>query len=132
MRILIAEDNKFTALQYKIALEKFGHEVVVVHDGNECVKKYVKELTSTEFDSIEKHPFDLVMLDHNMPQKSGAKAAKEILSKKPNQKILFASGYLHSFIEDQTGQKVHKKIQVIEKPFSINTLLRKIKSIENS
>ena len=130
LNILVAEDNKFTAMQYKMALEKEGHKVTLVKDGNECVQKYVSELGKSEFDSIETHPFDLILLDHNMPKKSGAKAAKEILSKKPHQKILFASGYLKSFIGDQTGDNVLDKMDVMEKPFSLSMLVRKISSIE--
>ena len=129
LRILVAEDNKFTARQYQIALENQGHKVVLAEDGNECVEKYVSELGKTEFESIETHPFDLVLLDHNMPKKSGAKAAKQILEKNPDQKILFASAYLRSFIEDQTGEEVNEKLNVIEKPFSLSALIRKINSV---
>ena len=93
LNILVAEDNKFTAMQYKMALEKAGHKVTVVQDGDECVKKYVSALGKSEFESIDTHPFDLILLDHNMPKKSGSKAAKEILKKMPKQKILFASGF---------------------------------------
>jgi two-component system, cell cycle response regulator CpdR len=130
LNILVAEDNKFTAMQYKIALEKAGHKVTVVKDGDECVQKYISELGKTEFESIGTHPFDLILLDHNMPKKTGSKAAKEILAKKPRQKILFASGYLKSFIGDQTGDSVLDKLEVIEKPFSLSMLIRKITSIE--
>lgn len=129
LKILVAEDNKFTAMQYQKILENNGHTVIITNDGNECVKKYADALSNSEFDSIDSHPFDLVLLDHNMPKKSGAKAAKEILSKKPNQKILFASGYLRSLIEDQTGEKLLGKLDIIEKPFSLNMLLRKIDSM---
>ncbi len=132
LRILVAEDNKFTAQQYRQVLESNGYEVTIAYDGKECVEKYVSELGKTEFESIESHPFDLVLLDHNMPKKSGSKAAKEILSKNPQQRILFASGYLSSFIEDQTGEKITAKLDIIEKPFSLSALLRKIKSIEKS
>jgi len=59
------------------------------------------------------------------------KHAKEILSKKPNQRIIFASGYLKSFIEDQTGEKILNKLDVMEKPFSLSQLVRKIQTIEN-
>ncbi len=130
LRILVAEDNKFTAQQYRQVLEINGYDVTIAYDGEECVKKYVSELGKTEFESIDSHPFDLVLLDHNMPKKSGSKAAKEILAKNPEQRILFASGYLSSFIEDQTGEKVTSKLDIIEKPFSLAALLRKIKSIE--
>ena len=62
-----------------------------------------------------------------MPKKVALKLAKEILIKKPNQKILFASGYLKSFIGDQTGDGVLNKLDVLEKPFSLSMLIRKIR-----
>lgn len=126
LRILVAEDNTFTAEQYQKALQKQGHEVILTTNGAECVKKYISELGKNEFDSIEDHPFDLVLLDHNMAKKSGTKAAKEILSKKPDQKIIFASAYLKSEIEDQVNEKIFKKLDILEKPFSLSTLLRRI------
>ncbi len=132
LRILVAEDNKFTAQQYQQVLENNGYEVIMAYDGKECVEKYVSELGKTEFESIDSHPFDLVILDHNMPKKSGSKAAKEILSKKPGQRILFASAYLTSFIEDQTGERITAQLDIIQKPFTLKALLRKIKSIEKS
>ena len=57
LNILVAEDNKFTAMQYKMALEKEGHKVTLAKDGSECVEKYVSELGKSEFESIDTHPF---------------------------------------------------------------------------
>ncbi|MFM8658342.1 MAG: response regulator [Candidatus Nitrosotenuis sp.] len=90
MNILVAEDNKFTALQYKTLLEKMGHRVVTTVDGEECVKKFKQVYKKTEFDSLDdplfEPKFDLVLLDHHMPKKTGAQAAKEILQKTQNKK----------------------------------------------
>lgn len=128
MNILVAEDNKFTARQYKILLEKMGHKVITTQDGSECVKKYKEQLKS-EFDSLDDTPFDLVLLDHNMPKKTGAQAAKEILAKNPNQKILFISGFgdeVESQIEEAGWRK---NIQVVEKPFSSTSLVNKVEQV---
>ena len=75
-RILVAEDNQFTAEQYQRALEKNGHEVVITNNGEDCVKKYVADLAENEFDSIESHPFDLVLLDHKHVKKEWSKGRK--------------------------------------------------------
>jgi CheY-like chemotaxis protein len=127
MRILVAEDNKFVASQYKIMLEKKGHTVTSTQDGMECIKKY-KEKLKTEFDSLDESPFDLVLLDHNMPKKTGAKAAKEILAKNPKQKILFVTGYQKWALEDETGDLIDSMV-VLEKPFTLSQLERKIESL---
>lgn len=128
MKILVAEDNKFAAKQYKTLLEKNGHIVVVTEDGHECVKTYKERLKKTEFDSLDESPFDVVILDHNMPKKSGAKAAKEILAKNPKQKILFVTGYQRWAIEDETDDLI-EKIILLEKPFTLSQLQRKLESL---
>jgi CheY-like chemotaxis protein len=128
MIILVAEDNKFVANQYKILLEKKGHTVITTPDGLDCLKKYKERLKKTEFDSLDESPFDLVLLDHNMPKKTGAKAAKEILAKNPKQKILFITGYQRWALEDETDDLVDK-IVVLEKPFTLSQLERKVESL---
>ncbi len=127
MNILIAEDNKFAARQYKIMLEKSGHNVILTENGVECVQKYKERLKKTEFDSLDESPFDLILLDHKMPKKSGARAAKEILAKNPKQKILFITGYQKWALEDESDDLIDKII-LLEKPFTLSQLERKIES----
>lgn len=128
MNILVAEDNKFTARQYKLLLEKMGHKVITTEDGSECVKKYKEAYTKSEFDSLDDSPFGLVLLDHNMPKKTGAQAAKEILAKNPEQKILFVTAYQRWAVEDDTDE-LFDKIVLLEKPFTLGQLSRKIESL---
>jgi two-component system, cell cycle response regulator CpdR len=128
LNILVAEDNKFTARQYKLLLEKMGHSVITTEDGSECVKKYKEAYTKSEFDSLDDSPFDLVLLDHNMPKKTGAQAAKEILAKNPDQKILFVTAYQRWAVEDDTDE-LFDKIVLLEKPFTLGQLSRKIESL---
>jgi len=124
----VAEDNKFTARQYKLLLEKMGHKVITTEDGSECVKKYKEAYAKSEFDSLDESPFDLVLLDHNMPKKTGAQAAKEILAKNPDQKILFVTAYQRWAVEDDTDD-LFDKIVLLEKPFTLGQLSRKIESL---
>lgn len=128
MNILVAEDNAFAARQYRALLEKMGHHVVTTGDGKECVKQYKDHLKKTEFESLDDSPFDLVLLDHNMPKKTGAQAAKEILAKNPKQKILFVTGYQRWAVEDDTDD-LFEKIVLLEKPFTLSQLQRKIDSL---
>lgn len=126
---MIAEDNKFAARQYKLMLEQRGHTVITTENGEECVKKYKENLKKTEFDSLDELPFDLVLLDHKMPKKTGARAAKEILAKNPKQKILFITGYQRWAIEDESDDLIDKII-LLEKPFTLSQLERKIESFK--
>ncbi|MFH1999989.1 MAG: ATP-binding protein, partial [Planctomycetota bacterium] len=67
LRILLAEDNP---INQKIAvriLEKIGHEVVPANDGVEALE------------ALEKNPgFDVILMDVQMPRKSGLDATREI------------------------------------------------------
>jgi CheY-like chemotaxis protein len=127
LNILVAEDNAFTATQYTKALEKNGHRVTITRDGQECLEVYTGELAKTEFESLDKNPFDVVLLDNNMPKKSGVEVAKEILDKKPNQRIIFASAYDINSLLKAPGS-ISESIEVLEKPFSLNTMINKIQA----
>ena len=56
-----------------------------------------------------------------MPIMTGVEAAKEILKLNPNQRIIFASGYIQKILSESIIQ-INKAIEVIEKPFSIEAL----------
>ena len=125
MNVLVAEDNLFTAKQYNKVLEKGGHTVTITRDGNECLEKYDKNLS--EFDSLDTHPFDVVLLDNNMPAKNGAEVAKSILDKNPKQRIIFASAYDIDSLLKAPGA-IKDSVEVLQKPFSLSTLLSKVEN----
>lgn len=126
LNILIAEDNEFTAKQYKIALEKKGHQVTVTKDGMECFDVYNDEAKYAELFRKDNHPpFDVVLLDQNMPRKKGIDAAKEIIDLRRNQRIIFLTAYGQNILEDVADVK-DDAIQIIQKPFSLDFLARKI------
>lgn len=127
LRILVAEDNIFTATQYARMLEKSGHVVIITKDGQECIQKYNEEITRSDFQNMDKNPFDVVLLDNNMPKKSGVEVAKEILDKRPSQRIIFASAYDMNSLLKNPGT-VPDTVEVLEKPFSLNAMLSKIQS----
>jgi two-component system cell cycle response regulator CpdR len=131
--ILIAEDNEYTARQYKVALEKRNHKVTITKDGVECVDYYVNEAKYDEFFRKSKAPpFDIVLLDHDMPRKSGADAAREILEMRPNQRLIFLSAYGNGIMQKLKDLR-DDTIQIVQKPFSLNFLIKKIEgaSIRN-
>lgn len=119
--ILIGEDNQFTVQQYARILEKNGYLVTITRDGDECVKKYTEALIENE-NTGQSNPFDVVIMDNNMPKKSGAKAAQEILEKQPNQRIIFASAYDIESLQNTQGF-IKETIEILQKPFSLNALI---------
>ena len=124
MNILIAEDNQYTALQYERVLNKCGYDVTITKDGEECMKKYSDVSSQSEFKSIEKNPFDVVLLDQSMPKKTGAQAAQEILEKKPGQRIIFASAY--GLTAERNSDKFIEKVEFLQKPFSLTKLVKTV------
>ncbi len=126
MNILIAEDNLFTSKQYKMVLEKNGHTVSVTKDGVECIDEYINEAQYSElFRKDKSPPYDLVLLDHDMPRKNGAEVAKEIFECRPNQRIIFLSAYGQGILE-KTGDLKDDTVQIIQKSFSLGFLLQKV------
>ena len=126
-KVLVAEDNLFTIQQYKHILEKNGFEVTTAQDGEECMKKFDEAFLKLNPESLESGPFDVVLIDNNMPKKTGAEAVKEILGRCPNQRIIFASAYnINSILSAPEILKGH--VEVLQKPFSLNTMIAKIQT----
>ncbi|MDE1828788.1 MAG: response regulator [Thaumarchaeota archaeon] len=117
MKILIAEDVRHTALQYKIALEDRDHQVITTNDGEDCLKTYNEYRMSTKSD----RPFDVVIVDYRMPKRDGLNLAKQIRATNPKQRILFASAYLKEALIESL-KELHG-VEFIEKPFELEDLI---------
>jgi CheY-like chemotaxis protein len=66
LRVLLAEDTPASQLVARMILERLGHEVVAVNDGDDAVRV------------AQERPFDVVFLDIQMPRMSGFAAARAI------------------------------------------------------
>jgi CheY-like chemotaxis protein len=93
MNILVAEDHSETAFvaDCKHRLEDRGHIVTITSAGEECLKTYhdklhIIALYSDATDHIQ--PFDVVILDYDIPDINGFEVAKEILSVNPHQRVI--------------------------------------------
>ncbi|MFB5631099.1 MAG: response regulator [Nitrosopumilaceae archaeon] len=125
LKILVAEDNEFTSLQYDRILEKEGHKVTITKNGEECLQKYNDEKKKNEYKLLGEGPFDVVVLDQSMPKKSGKQVATEILKTTPNQRIIFASAYALG-TENDTPDAFKENVEFLQKPFSLTKLVRQI------
>lgn len=70
VRILLAEDNKTNQLVASQMLAALGAEVTIANDGIEALAM------------VETQPFDLAVLDIEMPRKSGLELIRDIRSRK--------------------------------------------------
>ena len=125
-KLLIAEDNKFTATQYKKFLEANGYKVTIFNDGIKCLEKYKSELRYKQIVLKDKSaPYDYVLLDHDMPKMTGAEVSKIIREKCPKQKIIYLTAYGQSILGSHESSK-EEFLQIVQKPFSMKFLLNKI------
>jgi len=66
LKILVAEDNPVNQRVTQLMLNRIGYESMIVANGIEVLK------------ALEKAPFDVVLLDVQMPEMDGLQAAREI------------------------------------------------------
>ena len=124
LRILIADDDLDILGLYRSFLEAKGKEITLTTDGHKCVDAYKRKYNSQQSENY----FDLVILDQKMPFMTGLQAAVEILKINPQQRMMFASGYIEKTLLD-TLSKLNRAIPVIEKPFSLDVLEHMINNI---
>jgi FixJ family two-component response regulator len=66
-----------------------------------------------------------MIADVVMPQMGGAKLAAELVSDRPHMKVLFVSGYAETTF--QRPGAIDVTTRVLQKPFSLKALARKIR-----
>ncbi|ATX80507.1 PAS domain S-box-containing protein [Mariprofundus aestuarium] len=81
--ILIADDEKHLLLPHSEIIGSFGYNVLIANDGLEAV-----EMFDRHADEIS-----VVILDLVMPGLTGMKAARQILKKRSDAKIILSTGY---------------------------------------
>lgn len=106
-KILICDDLESIRESLKLVLED-DYELLFAKDGYEAI----------EF--IQREPFDLALLDIKMPKLNGIEALKEIHKIKPEQKVLFVTGYQSMEVAQEAVQLGAS--EYIIKPFSSQEL----------
>jgi CheY-like chemotaxis protein len=148
MKVLVAEDESDLLIQYRtilednnhtvvtaedgeIILEDNNHTVVTAEDGEIGVSLYAQELDKLSPHDIqeEQNPFDVVILDYQMPKKNGLDVAKEILTMCPKQRIIFASAYVQETLVDSINI-LKQIVELLQKPFTLQALIDTIEDKE--
>jgi PAS domain S-box-containing protein len=71
LSILVAEDNEVNALLMRSLLARLGHNVVIATDGEAAIETWQAARSAGT-------PYDLILMDVQMPQLDGIEAAKRI------------------------------------------------------
>ena len=101
-------------------LSNKGYQVIVAEDFQMAVEAS---------EDISRR-IDLLMTDIVLPGASGPKLADRLATTRPDMKVLFVSGYKAAALVH--GDLHRTDFAFISKPFSLNTLARKIRTILDS
>ncbi len=116
-KVLLVDDNTMMRKMTCLFLKKLGHKVLAAPGPEEAISLFKKERNS----------IDLLLTDVIMPGMNGNELKKRIEEIMPGIRTLFISGHTFGIITDRdmTG----KRINFLQKPFSINNLAGKIMEV---
>jgi CheY-like chemotaxis protein len=98
-------------------LNDLGYTTQVAHNGREAI----------EILTASREPFDLIVLDMNMPRVSGRATFDRIKELFPRMKVLVCSGYSVAIIEDE---KFTQAIDgFLQKPYELEEIAERIRAI---
>lgn len=115
--ILIVEDEESLRTVTREYLSNKGYQVIVAEDFDKAL----------EVSADSSRRIDLLMTDVVLPGSSGPKLADRLAASRPEMKVLFVSGYTADALVH--GDLHRSDFAFLSKPFSLNTLARKIRSI---
>ena len=115
--ILVVEDEKSVRDITVSALKKSGYNVLSAAGSSETYE-LIKKL---------ENPPDLLLTDVVMPENSGHDIAKKLVKKYNKLKVVYMSGYTNDAIVEHGV--LQEDINFIQKPFTPNMLLHKIRSV---
>lgn len=115
--ILVVDDEYVLRKFYENLLRSLGFSVVSAQNGLDALKVCYEVTT----------PFDLAIVDWQMPVMSGEAIKKHLEGKYPGMPIIVASGSV-----DPSEVKLKDKQVFLTKPFSINDLKKAINELLGS
>jgi signal transduction histidine kinase len=116
-RILLCEDDADVRLFSSETLSELGYEVIEAGDADGALE------------AMRSHgPIDLLFTDIVLPGgRTGADLAREARALQPDLRVLFATGYARSALEER--QDPASGIELLLKPFGVEALATKIRAI---
>ncbi len=109
LRVLVAEDNPANQLLIKTILTRMGHEIVMTENGLEAVDAALKE------------PFDLILMDVQMPKLDGVSATRQLREAGCDTPIIALTA--HMIAEEQSRFSAAGMDAWLSKPFDLRKLI---------
>ncbi len=110
LRILVAEDNPVNQQVARALLAKRGHDVDVVANGREAVA------------ALRKRPYDVVLMDVEMPELDGLAATREARTIPGCEHLPIVAVTAHAFAEERARFLAAGMSAVVTKPFKPHQL----------
>ncbi len=118
--ILVVEDDESMRSLTRKCLESGGYTVLDAHNSEMAIR------IVTEYEGV----IHLLLTDVVMPGLSGPQLSESLAVSRPNMKVIYMSGYTADLIA-QHGV-LNPEVVLLEKPFTRDALLRKIRQILDS
>jgi PAS domain S-box-containing protein len=119
LRILYADDDQTNVTVNASMLRKFGHGIITVENGGECLK------------ALEQGASDIVLMDIQMPVMNGVEALREIRKKEQgtsrHQPVIALTAYALQGDEEHFLEEGFDGY--VSKPIDINKLLREMQRV---
>jgi CheY-like chemotaxis protein len=115
--ILLIDDEPLILTTAKAILEEFGHKVITSSNGEEGISIYQKNINDIA----------LVILDMDMPNKSGQDVFYELKKINSNIKVIISSGYEN---DERVRDVLSNGVKgFIPKPYGINVFISKVNKV---
>jgi PAS domain S-box-containing protein len=115
--VLLVEDEEIVREPARRMLVKHGYAVLAAADADEALA----------IAAAHEGEIHLLLTDVVMPGRSGKELSLEMAAIRPSTKVLFMSGYSQDVIVHQGV--LDEGVQLVEKPFSADALLRKVRDV---
>ncbi len=115
--VLLVEDEDMVRSLAKRILERYGYTVLTAPSGIEALRLWSDRIADV----------DLLVTDVVMPQMNGRELYEQLKELRPKLRVLFMSGYPAEVIARQGI--LTAAIPFIEKPFSAEDLMRKVREV---
>jgi two-component system, cell cycle sensor histidine kinase and response regulator CckA len=114
--ILVAEDEPDLRELARIFLESYGYKVLEASSAEKAIQKA----------EISAEPIHLLLTDVIMPGMSGRQLAEKIMSKRPETKIVYMTGYTDDMVMQH--KVLEPGVQLLQKPFTKLELAAKVRA----